>query len=410
MIGSRLINTNSVEFVLGQEYYGYGDPSQPNISEKASLTAPYATAVTRTQKTNVTQIFQEVVGISDAKLSNMGTLSGINIAGQSANPMSELDFQIGVKMQKIANDIEYTFINGKHHKANSDDEANQTRGLVEAIETNVLDLGGRAITLWDIAEALHMIRTANAPGNGLIFFCDTTTRLQLNADAIANNLTIVPAARNVNGINLDRVVTPLGEIDIYTGEYLPAGTALILNIGAIRPVGQNVPGKGNFYREELAKVGAGQRYMIFGQIGLDYGYEFFHAKITGIANIFVRPESGIKVYTTSPISTVETIATLKGATLDKTTVAAADSATVSVKGVEYDVVPNTSATLTYLWQIRAKTGTVWTDLTDAYTGYNTATLTVHAADAEKHYRCKVTATGTATGTVYSNECTVEASE
>jgi len=48
-------------------------------------------------------------------------------------------------------------------------------------------------------------------------------------------------------------------------------------------------------------------------------------------------------------------------------------------------------------------------LTNAYTGYNTNELTVKAADAEKHYRCKVTATGSATGIVYSNECTMDAS-
>ena len=30
-----------------------------------------------------------------------------------------------------------------------------------------------------------------------------------------------------------------------------------------------------------------------------------------------------------------------------------------------------------------------------------------AADAEKHYRCKITASGSAVGTVYSNECTIE---
>jgi len=81
---------------------------------------------------------------------------------------------------------------------------------------------------------------------------------------------------------------------------------------------------------------------------------------------------------------------------------------VAVASVGYDVNPATAATLAYLWQIRDKNGTEWVDLTSAYTGYNTSELTVKAADAEKHYRCKVTASGTATGTVYSDECTVAA--
>ena len=111
-IGSRAKTTNHVEFVIGQEYTGGGNGSQPAISEGASLTAPEASVATRTQSTNVTQIFMESVGISYAKQSNMGTISGINIANQSANPVNELDFQVAVKMQKVARDIEYTFING----------------------------------------------------------------------------------------------------------------------------------------------------------------------------------------------------------------------------------------------------------------------------------------------------------
>ena len=90
------------------------------------------------------------------------------------------------------------------------------------------------------------------------------------------------------------------------------------------------------------------------------------------------------------------------------TVAADNTAKVAVASTSYSPTPVTAATLSYLWQVRAKTGTVWTDLTNAYTGYNTAELTVKAADAEKHYRCKVTAAGSATGTVYSDECTVNA--
>ena len=93
LIGSNAKNTDHVEFVTGQEYTS-GGGSQPAISETASLTAPDATVITRTQKTNVTQIFQYAVGISYAKQSNMGTLSGVNIANQGANPINELDFQV----------------------------------------------------------------------------------------------------------------------------------------------------------------------------------------------------------------------------------------------------------------------------------------------------------------------------
>lgn len=112
----------------------------------------------------------------------------------------------------------------------------------------------------------------------------------------------------------------------------------------------------------------------------------------------------------NPIATIEADATLLSATLNKSTVAADDTATVSVIKTDFNLLPGTAPTLSYQWQVRAKTGTQYTDLDSSYTGYNTANLTVKAADAEKHYRCKVTASGTATGTVYTPECTVEAAQ
>ena len=132
LIGGRRKYTNHVEFVTGQEFET-AQGSQPDISESASLNAPEASAITREQKTNVTQIFQESVGVSYAKESNMGTLSGLNAAGQQANPVSEMDFQVAAKMAKIGQDVEYTFINGVYQKATSDIMANKSRGLLEAI-------------------------------------------------------------------------------------------------------------------------------------------------------------------------------------------------------------------------------------------------------------------------------------
>ena len=306
IIGGRAKITNHVEFVTGQEYTT-GGGSQPSISETASLTAPEASVVTREQKTNVTQIFQESVGISYGKMSNMGTLSGLNVAGQQANPMNELDFQVAAKMAKINADIEYTFINGTFNKATSDSEINKTRGLVTAITSNTTAMGSKPLGLWDIADMVKKIYGANAPTDGLCLWCDAVTLFQINADAVQNGLTVVPAARNINGISLSSVVTPIGVVYLYLGEYLPAGTALLLNLSVLAPVFQPVPGKGNFFLEALAKTGAGEKYQLFGQIGLDHGPEWYHGKFTGIAQSFTAPKYSRSVFiandTTNPVNT-----------------------------------------------------------------------------------------------------------
>ena len=281
IIGGRAKTTNHVEFVTGQEYTTAGG-EQPAISETASLTAPEATVVTRTQKTNVTQIFHESVGVSYAKQSNMGTLSGINIANQQENPMNELDFQVAAKMQKVNRDIEFTFVQGTYNKATTDATINKTRGLTEAIESNVVAMASKPLGLWNIADGVKKVYEANAPQDGLVLWCDATTMFQINADAVQNGLTVIPAAREINGIKLSSVVTPLGVVYLYLGEFLPKGTA--------------VPGKGNFFLEQLAKTGAGEQYQLFGQIGLDHGPEWYHAKFTGIAQTFTAPTYSRSVY------------------------------------------------------------------------------------------------------------------
>lgn len=295
IIGGRAKTTNHVEFVTGQEFTS-GGGAQPAISETASLTAPDATVVTREQKTNVTQIFQESVGISYAKQSNMGTLSGINIANQQANPMNELDFQVAAKMMKINADIEYTFINGVYSKATDDSKINKTRGLVPAITTNTKTMASKPLGLWDIADMVKKIYGQNAPTTGLCLWCDATTMFQINADAVQNGLSVVPASREINGIALSSVVTPIGVVYLYLGEYLPSGTALLLNLDVLAPVFQPVPGKGNFFLEELAKTGAGQKYQLFGQIGLDHGPEWYHGKFTGISTSFTAPTYSRSVF------------------------------------------------------------------------------------------------------------------
>lgn len=405
LIGGKSRTSASFKFPTSLVYEIGGGESQPAITETASLTAPDPSFITRAQNVNVCQIFQEALSISYAKEASMGQLSGVNIAGQQANPQNELDFQVGARMKKIAKDIEYTFLNGEYQDGLYDDVAYKTKGIVNAITSITTNAGGEGLGYWMVATLLREL-AGNAPVNNLVLMAKGINILQLNADALVNKMTIVPSSREINGIAIDTLITPFGTIGLMANDFLPDGTAVIVNPTVCAPVFMNVPSKGNFFLEPLGKLGGANRYQIYGIAGLDWGCEFYHAKITGLKTTFDAPDGSIKI--SGAVATIETDATLIGATLNKSTVAADDTATVSVADTQYNVAPASAATLAYLWQVRAKTGTTWTDLTASYTGYNTATLTVKAADAGKHYRCKVTATGTATGTVYSDECDVAA--
>lgn len=392
IIGSRRRIVPSTRFVTGQAF-SLPEAKIPAISEAASMVAPEATTITRGQDHNVTQIFQEAVAVSYAKESHMGQLSGVNNAGQVANPASELDFQIAQKMRIIRQDIEKTFVNGKYHEAASDADANQTRGLVEAISSNVIDLGGRALSLWDIAELLVYMTENGAVKNGLVLLCDTVTKFQLAKEADEKGVRLADVS-SVYGINVTRVYTPAGEVDLLEGRFLPVGTALVLNLGVVSPVENSTPGKGNFFYEELSKVGAGTRGQLFGQIGLDYGPEFFHGKLTGIAPQFERPGRGITVNVPEAVKTVEVLPELESVNITNTS--------VNKIAVEctYVGIPTSDPTLTEKYAVAAAPNGKYTDVEkSALTDY-----------VGQFVKVQVTASGTATGVQTSTARKLTAAE
>jgi hypothetical protein len=228
----------------------------------------------------------------------MGTLAGANVAGQVANPINELDFQTAAKLKKIQRSLEKTCIQGTYNKATADGEVNKTRGMNAAITTNVVAANGATLDLWLVNEVMQKIREGNGDISNLTLWLDTTSLNQLNGNAVENGMEMGKAYSNEFGIQVRDLLMPIGKIQVALGEFIPAGTAFLFNFDAIRGVEQPVPGKGNFFRELLAKTGAGEKYQIFGQFGLDYGNELFHGKITGLSTTFTKP-IGRKVVTVS---------------------------------------------------------------------------------------------------------------
>lgn len=273
--------TQSVEFVIDSTY-ALGTPEQPRISEEQSLIAPEARVITRDQETNVTQIFMKATAVSYAKMSNTNTLAGVNLGGQTNNVPNELDFQITAKTQEMRNDIEYTLINGKYYKAKNDSEANQTRGFLEATTSNVIDLAGGELTHKAIADLLQMIFESNAPTDNLILIVPANVKRVITNIYPKESGWILPASRNVGGVAIDTIITDFGTVGIMVHMRMPKGTIFAMNGSVSKIKEQPTPGKGNFFWEELARIGAGIKGQLFGQLGLDYGPEWYHGKIINI--------------------------------------------------------------------------------------------------------------------------------
>jgi hypothetical protein len=59
----------------------------------------------------------------------------------------------------------------------------------------------------------------------------------------------------------------------------------VVSLGECSPVYLEVPGKGHFFAEPLAKTGAYEKVQLYGEVGLAYGNERMHGKITGLSGV-----------------------------------------------------------------------------------------------------------------------------
>lgn len=299
-------NTSSVEFVINSTYASTGHRFVPGISETQSLTAPEPTYVTRTQETNVVQIFQYTTGVSYAKQSNTGTLAGVNIADQSNNVPNEFDFQMAVKTKEARRDLESVLLIGEYKKAKTDAEANQTRGLMNAITTNVISAPDGELTFDVLNKLLRKMYASGADMSSLTIICSAIVKAQITNNWAKLPGFFLPQSRTVGGLAIDQIVTDFGTIgvmvhDAFVSEEGSAGdhNALVVNLNVLEIVEMPVPGKGNFFWEPLAKVGAGDKGQLYGTAGLDYGPEWYHGQITGlsfsVSNLTPKEEKPVTV-------------------------------------------------------------------------------------------------------------------
>ncbi|MBQ1412096.1 MAG: DUF5309 family protein, partial [Clostridia bacterium] len=273
------------QFPTGVEYI-HEDAAQPAITETASLTAPNPTSYVRSQNSNVTQIFQEKISVSYMAQSNAGRLTGINTAGAQNSVTNELDFQVQRAMEKIARDVEYTFLNGAYQLSDASDVANKTRGLLALTDSAATNLTSNnvaaALTQTNLNAAFKAAYDAGADFTDMVLFCNSAVKQMLSVIYNGQAGVRLPESNTAGGFNLETIYTDFGTMHIVIDRFMPADKLLGVDISCVRPVEQDVPGKGNFFLEPLAKNGAAEEYQIFGQIGLDHGPAWKHFQIKGI--------------------------------------------------------------------------------------------------------------------------------
>lgn len=272
-------STTSVEFEWQTEDL---ESTSVNNSKVEGAPAPTGSEVSRSNVSNVVEIHQEAVEVSYTKQSATGLHNGIN--NEASNPVTdELQHQIDIKLRKIAVDVEKSFLTGVYAKPATNATARTTRGILTAITTNVFANGGtpRALT-----KAILDAAFSNMFTNGAVLNQDNTVLMvgagqKVNLSNIynASNLNVATASRNIGGVSIDTLVTDFGTFGVMLNRWFTPGQIGVLDLTVCAPVFLNVPGKGHLFAEPLAKVGASEKYQVYGEIGLEYGPENYHGLV-----------------------------------------------------------------------------------------------------------------------------------
>ena len=259
--------------------------------------APAAEERSRYKAFNVLEIHQEAVSISYTK---QGATKQLNTSGaavvQLGNtqlPANELAWQLEQHFKQIARDVEKTFITSTFANPATNDTARKTRGLLQAVVTNTV-AGPESPTAagldpfgWDgVTDDTIGDLMQKAWENGGLQEGETRT-IVVNARGkrrlskiFIKDANYQESTRNVGGVNVQTIETDFGKCNIVLSRYMPGNKLLALSLEELKPAFLEVPGKGHFFAEPLAKTGASDKVQIYGEIGLIYGNERKHAVLT----------------------------------------------------------------------------------------------------------------------------------
>lgn len=252
--------------------------------------APTAEARVRATVHNVCEIHQEQVEVSYTKQAAYGMIAGSGsnhpMGGSlsGSNPVTdEESWQITQELRQIARDVEASFITGTFANPNTNGSPRKTRGLIEAITTNAINAGDTVVTKDMILDLMQDVWES-----GGIMVDETRTLMCSGAqkrsltDIFVSDSVYRQDSRTVGGVRVDTILTDFGTVNVMLNRHVPSDTILVVSLEQCSPVFLEIPGKGHFFEEPLAKTGAADKTQIYGEIGLEYGSEIVHGKITNL--------------------------------------------------------------------------------------------------------------------------------
>ena len=250
----------------------------------------------RYNASNVLEIHQEAVAVSYTKQGatrQRGAGDTAVTVGSTVIPANELAWQLNQQFKQIARDANKTFWTGTYARPTDNTTPRKTRGLIQAITTNVMAAPesptaalADPLGLDGLTDEVVMDLFQKCWENGGIQEGETRT-VGVNAP-LKRRLTKIfikdrgykESTRNVGGVNLTTFETDFGQANIMLDRWIPTNKLVVASLEELKPAFLEVPGKGHFFAEPLAKTGASDKVQIYGEIGLNYGNQRKHGVLT----------------------------------------------------------------------------------------------------------------------------------
>lgn len=274
MIGGLTGGRQAMDVQFPFQTYDLAAASQPNILEGA---APGSSHRTRSQVTNVVQIFEYGVDLSFTKQSTPDRISGLATLG--VQPVrNEMDFQLQRKIEQAALDVNYTFWQGVYQLPVDNTTARRSRGIGAAITTNVVDAGGAHLNDGHMDQLMRAMWNSGARFAMPAIGCGIYQKQQ-----ISGIYGYAPEDRNVGGVNINVIETDVTRLGIFLDRQAPTTVVTVLELSVMAPRFLVHPEYGAFFTRPLGLSKAADEVMLYGEIGLEYGPEQWHGEITNLA-------------------------------------------------------------------------------------------------------------------------------
>lgn len=252
--------------------------------------APTSELRKRFNISNVVEIHQETVEISYTKLSATGQYASTGSANANSvgidgtNPVvNEAEWQIKQALIQIARDVELGFLTSTFQNPADNATPRKTRGILPAITTNVIAAAGAPLDRDMVLDLMQEVW-----GSGGIMVSDTAALIcngwqkRMLTKIFVTDSNYQETTRTIGGVAVTTIITDFGTLNIMLNRYMPTDTIAVVSLEQCQPTFLAVPGKGFLFIEPLGTQGSAQRSQIYGEIGLEYGNEMAHGKITGL--------------------------------------------------------------------------------------------------------------------------------